>query len=173
MKIDIIKVGTLKCNCYILTKDNNCIVIDPGDEFEKINPYIKDKIINAVIITHSHFDHINALNSIINTYNTKVYKDSNLEEKEYHLGPFTFNIIKTYGHSNDSITIYFKEDNIMFVGDFIFKESIGRCDLPTGNFIEMQSSINKIKKYNSNIIIYPGHGDKTTLGYELEHNPYF
>ena len=61
----------------------------------------------------------------------------------------------------------------MFCGDFIFKDSIGRCDLSGGNIIEMLKSINKIKEYPKDITIYPGHGTKTTLGYEINNNPYF
>ena len=61
----------------------------------------------------------------------------------------------------------------MFVGDFIFKDNIGRVDLPTGNYQEMIESINKIKKYDDDIVLYPGHGDSTTLGHEKKHNYYF
>ena len=61
----------------------------------------------------------------------------------------------------------------MFVGDFIFKGTIGRCDLEGGNFNEMLQSLQKIKKYEKEITLYPGHGDKTTLKEELENNPYF
>ena len=60
----------------------------------------------------------------------------------------------------------------MFVGDFIFKEDIGRCDLPTGNSNEMYNSIIKIKAYDD-ATIYPGHGEVTTLSYERKNNPYF
>ena len=60
----------------------------------------------------------------------------------------------------------------MFVGDFIFKESIGRCDLAGGDFSDMVKSIDKIKTYDKNITLYPGHGDKTSLDYELKNNPY-
>ena len=61
----------------------------------------------------------------------------------------------------------------MFCGDFIFKDSIGRCDLPGGNITEMLNSINKIKEYPKDTTIYSGHGAKTTLGYEINNNPYF
>ena len=61
----------------------------------------------------------------------------------------------------------------MFTGDFIFKDNIGRCDLPGGDINEMYASIKKIKLYDSDIDIYPGHGDKTTLGYEIRNNIYF
>ena len=61
----------------------------------------------------------------------------------------------------------------MFVGDFIFKGTIGRCDLEGGDFGEMLQSLSKMKGYDPNIVLYPGHGDKTTLGWELRNNPYF
>ena len=61
----------------------------------------------------------------------------------------------------------------MFCGDFIFKDNIGRVDLPTGNYQEMIESINKIKQYDDDIVLYPGHGEQTKLGYEKKHNYYF
>ena len=85
---------------------------------------------------------------------------------------FKFDVIYNPGHTSDSISFYFKEDNIMFVGDFIFKDTVGRCDLG-GSIVDMKHSINKLKEYHEDIIIYSGHGDKTTLNYEKENNPYF
>ena len=114
----------------------------------------------GVIITHYHFDHIGALNKFDETL---ILDRHNLEEKEYNISNFKFDVIYTPGHKEDSITIYFKEDKIMFTGDFIFKGAIGRTDLKGGNDIDMINSLNKIDKYDKDIIIYPGHGDKTTL----------
>ena len=173
MKIESIKVGLLECNCYLVIKDNYVIVIDPGDDYDKIINKIKDRKVVAILITHRHFDHIQALSKLEEKYRVKVYEKSNLEEKEYEIFPFTFEVIYTKGHSPDSITYYFKEDKIMFVGDFIFSGSIGRCDLEGGNYKEMQDSISKIKKYDDEIIIYPGHGNKTTLKEEKTNNTYF
>ena len=66
---------------------------------------------------------------------------------------------------------YFENENCMFVGDFLFAGTIGRCDLETGNIEEMKKSLMKIKKY-PNVDIYPGHGDSTTLNHELKNNIY-
>ena len=88
------------------------------------------------------------------------------------VGDFKFQVILTPGHSKDSISFYFPEENKMFVGDFIFQESIGRCDLPGGSEIEMKNSLERLKKYSKEITLYPGHGEVTTLDYELTHNPY-
>ena len=93
-----------------------------------------------------------------------------MEEKEYDIGEFKFKVIFNPGHTSDSISYLF--DNNLFCGDFIFKDSIGRWDLPTGNYNELLDSIDKIKKYN-NLIIYPGHGDSTLLEEEKKNNYYF
>ena len=102
----------------------------------------------------------------------KIFKKSNLEEKEYTVGSFKFKCIYTPGHSKDSVTFYFKENNTMFIGDFIFKDSIGRTDLPGGDSKEMEKSIEKIKKYDPTIRIYPGHDEESTLGDEFKNNPF-
>lgn len=169
MKIEKVIVGNLEENCYIIIKDNKVLVIDPGDEIDKIKKKIEDRKVVGVLITHKHFDHIGALNYF---QNIPVYSFSNLEEKEYNIDNFKFQVILTPGHSEDSISYYFKDINSLFSGDFIFYESIGRCDLPTGNIQDMMKSIAKIKKYPQDMQIYPGHGISTTLRYEIENNKY-
>lgn len=173
MKVETVITGTLQENCYILIKNNQCLVIDPGSDYYKIKEKIGERKVLGVLITHSHFDHVGALRNFLSKKGIKIFKKSNTLEQEYKIGDFTFSCLYTPGHSSDSITFYFPEINAMFVGDFIFKESIGRCDLPTGNIEEMNKSIEKIKTYSNEIILYNGHGDKTTLGYEKENNPYF
>ena len=170
MKIDKVITGYLKENCYILSKDDKVLVIDPGDDIDKINKVIKNKDVVGVLITHRHHDHIGALYNF-NKY--KIYDFNNLEEKEYIIDKFKFEVIYTPGHTSDSISFYFKEDNILFSGDFIFYENIGRCDLPTGNYNIMKNSINAIKNYPLDMIIYPGHGMNTTLEHEINNNIYF
>ncbi len=174
MKVNRIVVGYLSENCYVLSVDDSkCLVIDPGDDAYKIIEEIGDKEVLGILITHRHNDHIGALEEIKNRYNAPIYEFETLEEKEYEVGPFTFDVIFNPGHAADAVSFYFKSFNIMFVGDFIFKESIGRCDLAGGNYQAMQKSIEKLKKNKEDIILYPGHGDKTSLSYEKEHNPYF
>ena len=172
MKIERLVVGDLFENCYILTIDNSVIIVDPGDNFDLIDNSISGKNITCVLITHNHFDHVGALKDIIKKYNPLVLDHSKLIEKDYSLDGFSFKVIFTPGHSKDSVTYYFKKENVMFVGDFIFRNSIGRCDLEGGDFNEMLNSISKIKKYKE-CTIMPGHGDSTTLKYEIENNEYF
>lgn len=172
MQIEKVVTGVLDENCYVLKKNNTCLVIDPGDQYNKIKDTIGDLKVLGVLITHSHFDHIGALRNFLTKRSIKIFKRSNLEEKEYIIGDFKFKVIYTPGHSKDSVTFYFEEEKVMFVGDFIFKESIGRVDLPGGNQKDMELSIEKIKKYPTDTIIYPGHYDESTIGFEKENNIY-
>lgn len=161
MIVNKVEVGYLKTNCYIISKDCECLVIDPGDEYDKIKGVIGNKKVIGTIITHNHFDHIGAIK-----YFDKIYDINNLSEGVNNIGKFNFEVIYTPGHSKDSICIYFKDDNIMFVGDFLFKDGIGRTDLG-GNEFDMHNSLLKISKYDKDIIIYPGHGEKSILGIEV------
>jgi len=170
MKIEKVVVGPLEENCYIVSMDEKVLVIDPGDEYAKINKVIGDREVLAILITHHHFDHVGALN---NFKNINIFSFDNLEEKEYNIGSFKFKTIFNPGHSSDSVSYYFEENNTLFCGDFIFYHNIGRCDLPTGSMDEMLNSITKIKKLPKNTIIYPGHGQKTTLEEEIKNNYYF
>ena len=162
-KIEKIVVGELEENCYLVTIDDKTYLIDPGDEPEKINRYLKSKNLVAILITHHHFDHIGALEYFEKRYNLKhnTYTDDN------------FVIISCPGHSQDSLTYYFKNLNLMFCGDFIFLNSIGRMDLPGGSIKDMKESLEYIKNYDDEIILYPGHGNSTSLGKEKRHFNYY
>lgn len=173
MNISYIKVGLLKCNCYLLEKDNECLLIDPGDDYEMIKSFIKDKNIIGILITHNHFDHVSSVDNLANDYEIPVYGIKNLLEGNNSIGNFKFEVIYTFGHSMDSLTYYFYDDNVMFSGDFLFRDTIGRCDLLESNYEEMKKSIEKIRRYSDNVVVCPGHGIDTTLGHEKENNPYF
>ena len=172
MKVNIIKNGVLEENCYVLEEDNKFLIIDPGSEFNKIKEVINGEVL-GVLITHRHFDHIGALEQCLKEYRCAIYDRGSTNEETYNAFPFSFNVIYTPGHTMDSVCFYFYKDKIMFVGDFIFKDSIGRCDLEGGNISLMKESIEKIKKYDDDITIYPGHGEFTTLGREKLENYYF
>lgn len=164
MKIDRVIVGSLEENCYIVTKNNKTIIIDPGDEAEKIIAACQNKNVVGVLITHHHFDHIGALKEIENYFKIK---ESKIIEG------FNYQVIEVPGHSSDSVVYYFKDDKVMFVGDFIFLNSIGRTDLPSGSSKEMIESLELIINYPDDIVLYPGHGDFTTLGYEKSNFKYY
>ena len=169
MIVKRIVLGPLSTTVYLIIKDNNCLIVDPAYDFEIIKKEIGTLNLVGILITHYHFDHIGALEQLKKHYNVPVY-DYNFNN--ITVENFNFEIIHNPGHTSDSVTFYFKDDKIMFVGDFIFKESIGRTDLETGNMEEMLNSLKMIKKYDNDIVLYPGHGDSTTLGYEKRNNIY-
>lgn len=172
MEIKTIIVGALEENCYLLIKENTCLVVDPGDEYEKIKKEIGSLKVLGILITHHHFDHIGALKTLLEDYKVPQY-DFSSEKREYIIENFTFQIVSNPGHSKDSVRFVFKEEKVMFVGDFVFQGTVGRCDLEGGNFNEMKESIKCLKEEDSSYILYPGHGPKTTLEKEKKYNIYF
>lgn len=166
-------MGYLATNCYILEKNGSCLVVDPGDELYAIEKQIGKNKLLAILVTHHHEDHIGALKPLVQKYHVPVYDADNTLEQKYEIGSFSFEVLRTPGHSSDSITFYFESYQFMFVGDFIFQNTIGRTDLETGNMETMKRSIAKIKHYPDYIKCYPGHGENTTLGEEKENNIYF
>ena len=173
MDVTRVVTGLLDENCYVLKKNNKVIIVDPGDDYNKIKAVIGDDKVLGILITHSHFDHVGALRNFLVKKSIKIFKKSNLEDnKSYELGDFKFKCLFTPGHSSDSVSFYFPDDKVMFVGDFIFKGSIGRCDLPTGSTIDMNNSIARITQYDDDITLYTGHYDITNLGDEKKNNPY-
>lgn len=159
MKINKLVVGELQENCYILTNEKNeALVIDPGDESEKILAFLRPYHVVGVLVTHHHFDHVGALNALLKYYD--------LKENEVN-GNFSFRKIKTPGHTMDSYSYYFEKDNVVFVGDFIFAGTIGRTDLG-GNNTEMKKSLESfITIFPLDVTIYPGHGKSTILKKEM------
>lgn len=170
MKIDVVVVGMINTNCYILELNNHVLIIDPGAEYEKIINKVDNRIIDGVLITHSHFDHVGAKEKFDKNI---VYDFNNLKEGINQIGNFKFEVIKTPGHKEDLVSFYFDKDKALFCGDFIFYESIGRTDLPGGNMKDMLDSIKKTDRFSNDVVIYPGHGIHTTFNHERMYNPYF
>lgn len=171
MKIKIVTVGFLRTNCYILENDLEALIIDPGDEPLKIEKSLNKKLA-GIILTHHHDDHVNAAGFFKDKYKTRIYDYYNLKEGINKIGIFSFKVIHTPGHTIDSITVYFEDEKIMFVGDFVFHNTIGRTDLEGGNWGDMKDSINNLMQYDD-IKLYPGHGIMTILEEEKNNNVYF
>lgn len=170
MKVKRVVVDYLEENCYILVKDNKALVIDPGGDFFKIKDALFNLEVEGILVTHYHHDHIGALKELEEYSKASVYDFSNLKEGINKIGSFTFELIRTPGHKEDAVCYYFKEDKVMFTGDFLFKGDCGRTDLVGGNPLDMRKSLIKIRKYSDDIIIYPGHDEKSTLGEEKKNN---
>ena len=164
MKVETVQVGYLETNCYLLDINNKVVIIDPGDDFFKIKKAVGNRKVVGVLITHFHGDHIGALEEVLSYYDADLNK---VNDKS-----FIYKEIETPGHTMESKTFYFEKDKMMFAGDFIFYNSIGRTDLG-GSDTLMQKSLNEISKYPDDITIYPGHGPKTTLGHEKKNFKYY
>ncbi len=173
MKVKVLILGPFDTNCYILEKDHKVLIIDPADEKDKIIKLVGNDKVVGIIVTHYHPDHVGALEAIKKHYNVPVYDIKNLKLTNNNIDGFTFDVIHTPGHKNDQITIYFKKESSMFCGDFIFYGSIGRWDLPEGDFSKMKKSIKNILTYPLDTKIYPGHGPMTVLGNEAFTLNYF
>ena len=158
MKIKTLKLGELNTNCYILTNNDKCLIIDPASDAKLIMKECESYDVLGILVTHHHFDHILALQELERYYN--------LKHNDHTSNSFNYEVIKTPGHTSDSLTFYFKNEGVMFTGDFLFYGTIGRCDFETSNIKEMQMSLLKIKEYPNDIVIYPGHGRSSILGTE-------
>lgn len=201
MKIIKIISSYLDTNCYLVINDEKAIVIDPCIDYNFIlNKY--NVTINAVLLTHGHIDHFYKIKTFFNknilfylhketivklsdSYKNcsafvgeKITVDVSNENVIKIYDSFKFEIngliidtIATPGHTNDSVSFLVK--NNLFTGDALFKGSIGRVDLPTGNQLIMNKTIETFKNMKSNYQVYPGHGEDTDLDYEKNTNFYF
>ncbi|WP_141431604.1 MBL fold metallo-hydrolase [Bacillus sp. 03113] len=205
MKWSQIPLGPLQTNCYILKNEQkSCLIIDPGEEGERLKKYIYKHELKpvAIILTHAHFDHIGAVDVLRNEFQIAVFvhqleedwlKEPSLNGSKYFnstvsikpadytlggeqvmkIGDFSFEIFETPGHSPGSVTFYFKEEKAAFVGDALFKGSIGRTDLRGGNHKQLLKSIHdKLLTLPEETLVLPGHGPATTIGDEMDTNPF-
>ncbi len=168
MEIKKITVGMFETNCYILYQNDGCLVIDPGDDYQEILKQTKGYNLEGILVTHYHFDHVGALNDLLKNDCSEVFNYRTLGKQETK--NFKFEVVLNKGHKEDCVSFVF--DDVMFVGDFIFRDGLGRTDLPGGSMAEMEKSLENLKEYYKDYTIYPGHGPKTTLKYELKNNPY-
>lgn len=182
MEIEKVVVGPLATNCYIVSEKNKALIIDPGGEPEKIFSILPTTNLTHIILTHAHPDHLGALSALKNEFpkakfllhkadlpilkslHLKVKPDGFLNEGKFPL-PTThyplLSIIHTPGHSPGGICLRMK--NVLFTGDTLFANGIGRTDYPYANQKDLIESLEKLKKLPKNLKIYPGHGQSSTL----------
>ena len=94
------------------------------------------------------------------------------EGDEIKFGNHTFKVISTPGHSRGSVCLYCKEENVLFSGDTLFKGSIGRTDFEGGSMLQIIQSLRMLAQMPDSTVVLSGHGEQTTIGFELAHNPY-
>lgn len=199
MMIHTIPVGVYMANCYIIEGEKELLVIDPGAKpnklFDKIDALQKRVV--GVILTHGHFDHIGGVDELVNRYQCPLYmheadyemaispeKNYSLPNRQtkitkkpifihqgaYTIGEFDLHFYDAPGHSEGSIMIQYQHH--LFTGDVLFKESIGRTDLYNSNNGAMKNTLAMIHTLSHDLIVYPGHGESTTIDHELRYNPF-
>ncbi|UCD18398.1 MAG: MBL fold metallo-hydrolase [Candidatus Zixiibacteriota bacterium] len=204
MTIETIIVGPFEVNCYLVynEEDSSGVIIDPGDEEERIMDRIVKNGIKpaAILLTHGHGDHIAAVEPLKEHYRLPLYigkgdeqmltspsgnisamfgyeivcppADHILQDGDvFRAGSLEFTVLATPGHTRGGIC-YFAGKNL-FCGDTLFNGSIGRTDLPGGNFEQLIGAIERnILTLPDDIFCYPGHGPATTVGAERKSNPF-
>jgi hydroxyacylglutathione hydrolase len=200
-------VGPVQENCFIVrAKDGErALIVDPGDEADRITGALDAlgiRTVEAILVTHTHFDHIGAVAPVASATGAPVYCPE-LEKQvlanimDYvpwpGFGPFdsyeadhtvtggeqlelaglTLDVLHTPGHSPGHVTYAVKGERALFSGDVLFQGSVGRVDLPGGDWATLLASIESlVGAFPPETTVYPGHMGLTTLGRERATNPF-
>ena len=193
LNIHTLPLGLYQTNTYIVSREGSdkCIVIDPGYEAATIlnRAALLGLQIEAILLTHAHFDHLGAVRAIVADTDCAVYVD----EKELSLPPsmtdgpiyytdlyptegllhiagLDIRVLRTPGHTPGSVCLIVAD--AIFSGDTLFACSMGRCDFPGSNIFDMRKSLKKLHDLAGDYRVFPGHAEATTLEYERKTNPY-
>lgn len=203
MKIRSFCLGPFQTNAYLLTNEQTgeSLVIDPGMQPEPLLEAVDQEKVTAILLTHAHLDHIGGLNELRQQTKAPVYihpleqswlRDPQLNGSGYfglepivcepaehelsdgqtlHVAGFNIRVLHTPGHSPGSCSFVIGQH--CFGGDVLFAQSIGRTDLPGGDYETLMISIqDKLFELDDDTIVYPGHGPKTTIEAEKMYNPF-
>ena len=199
-------VGPLQENCYFVRRPGatTAVVVDPGDEVERLlaaKEALGIQTVEAMLLTHTHFDHIGAVGPLARATGAEVYcpeleREILSDINAYVIsgfGPFesyeadrtvaggetlelaglSFNVRFTPGHSPGHVTYSVRDEDAILSGDVLFQGSVGRVDLPGGDWQTLLDSIESlIDEFPAETTVYPGHMGVTTLGSERATNPF-
>ncbi len=197
MEIIQIESNMLGSNTYILKNNNSALIIDAGATIDKLKPHLNGAKVEAVLLTHLHFDHVYELNSYVNEFGCSVYlfDELNVGNQRYtlpkliggvklpqgcykslkdvkvlKLNNFNVECFHTPGHTADSMC--YKINDNLFSGDTLFYGTVGRTDLPTSSPEQMLNSLNLLNTIEFNTC-YSGHGQPSSLEEQKETIKYF
>ena len=189
-------------NTYLLSEDGQYLIIDPNGKSDKIIAHIDGEVAGIILthghfdhikavddlcayyqtkvylhegdfplVSKENASKINALAVDKQLFSAYIASPvEKLHEGDVTIGPFSFKAVLTKGHTEGSMIFVF--DDVIFSCDTLFKLSVGRTDLFGGSEKELRKSLKIFQSFNKDYVIYPGHGEATTLYYELDHNPY-
>ncbi|MDO4619684.1 MAG: MBL fold metallo-hydrolase [Lachnospiraceae bacterium] len=201
--VGLLVVGPIQTNCYIVKNEElpgRCVLVDPGDDAERILTALSRLEVRpeAILLTHAHFDHIQAVNALKEAFPEVVIclaeKERALAENPELSNPFqkedyvispdrwlqdgdelsfigcSFTVLASPGHTAGSVCYYLKEQDLLFAGDTIFLDSCGRTDLPTGSEQAMRETLQRLlSTLPPQTAVYPGHGPETTVEHERDY----
>jgi len=199
-------VGAIAENCYVVRREGSdrALLIDPGEEAERILADVEETgaKLEAILVTHCHFDHIGAVAPVARASGAPVYcprievpvladimsfvpfqgfgpyesyeADETVAGGEaLELADLTLDVVFTPGHSPGHVTYAVRDEGAIFSGDVLFQGSVGRVDLPGGDGPTLLRSIQGlIDSHPAETVVYPGHMGVTTLGAERASNPF-
>jgi hydroxyacylglutathione hydrolase len=201
--VDTYPLGPIQTNCFVVRVDRGAaeaVVVDPGADASTLRLELARMGTScaAILITHGHYDHLGAVADLAEGTNAPVYMPEGerflLEQYRDYAPPqfggrnytpdrvlqggetvsvagIDFEVVAIPGHSPAHIAYY--SDGALFSGDLLFENSVGRVDLPGGDWDTLLASVRTLAdRYPPETVIYPGHGPQTTLGRELERNPF-
>lgn len=202
MEVRGLTVGPVQENSFIASNDGRAFIVDPGDEADRLLAELEGLTLEAILLTHTHFDHVGAVAPVAKATGAPVY----CPELEKHVlanvmdyvpwpgfGPFEsydadhlltggeqlqiagfdIDVIFTPGHSPGHVSFSVPEHGLLFSGDVLFQSSIGRTDLPGGDHARLLQSIQELlDALPDETRVLPGHMGVTTLGAERATNPF-
>lgn len=206
MDVRMLTVGAVQENCFLLRRDGSerALIVDPGDEAEKILGAVDELgvSVEAILLTHTHFDHVGAVAPVARATRAPVYcpklevpvlasimdyvpwpgfgpfesydADETVEGGEtLHLAGMDVEVHFVPGHSPGHVAYSIPGEQALFSGDVIFQGSVGRTDLPGGDWPTLAASIQRLlDALPPETNVFPGHMGITTLGREAQTNPF-
>ena len=190
MRIARFVCGVIEENGYVIWNEEGgeCYVIDPGDMADKFLHYIKGRSLNvkAILLTHHHPDHTGAVGRLTKELNCPVFihefdkagfpeaTDTFKDGDVFDLDGESIKAVLTPGHTKGSVCFYCEESKAVFTGDTVFKDEVGRSDLPDSGRVELAKSLgNIVKNWPDDFAVYPGHGDVCDMAHVKNENPDF